>query len=38
MSISHDKEVEPETRHISINFRLSWLLDGTSHSDKTTPA
>jgi len=38
MSISHDKVASPETRHIPINFRLSRSLDGTSHSDKTTPA
>jgi len=38
MNISHDKVVNPETRHIPISFRLSQSLDGTSYSDKTTPA
>jgi len=37
MSISYDKVVSPETRHLPINFRLSRSLDGTNHSDKTTP-
>jgi len=35
MSISHDKRVGPETRHVAINFRLSRSLDSTSHCDKT---
>jgi len=35
MSISHDKELDPETRNRPINFRLSRLLAGMSHSDKT---
>jgi len=30
MSIFHDKVVNPETRHIPINFRLSRSLDGAS--------
>jgi len=37
MSISYDKVLSPETRHIPINFHLSQLLDGASHSDKTIP-
>jgi len=37
MSISHDKVVSPETRHISINFCLSRSLDGASHSHKMIP-
>jgi len=36
MSISHDKVISPKTRH-PFNFRLSWSLDGASHSDKTIP-
>jgi len=33
MSISHDKVLSPETRHIPINFRLSRSLDGVSQSE-----
>jgi len=36
MSISHDKVVSPETRHIPINFRLSRSLDGASYSEDDT--